>query len=169
MTCSMTPRDLAGTQAGAVIEKLDLKPHPEGGWYREIYRSGDRVNTSRGARSAITTIYYLLERNQVSRWHVVAADEIWHFYEGSPLEVLAYDPQARALVRSVLSHTQEDHEPVAVIRRGLWQAARSLGDFSLVGCSVGPGFQFEDFQFVATIPGHQAHFAGELARFTPLL
>jgi predicted cupin superfamily sugar epimerase len=156
-------------QARAVIEKLDLKPHPEGGWYREIYRSSDRVQTARGARSAITTIYYLLERNQVSRWHVVAADEIWHFYEGSPLESLAYDPQTRVLVHSVLSDTKEDHEPVAVIRRGLWQAARSLGDFSLVGCSVGPGFEFEDFQFVAGIPGHRAHFAGELEGFAAFL
>jgi len=165
----MTRRASAGTPARTVIEKLDLKPHPEGGWYREVYRSSDPVHTSRGARSAITAIYYLLERSQVSRWHVVAADEIWHFYEGSPLELLAYDPRARAMVHSVLSYIKEDHEPVAVIRRGLWQAARSLGEFSLVGCSVGPGFQFEDFQLVATIPGHQAHFAGELARFTALL
>ena len=165
----MTHKALVEMQARAVIEKLDLKPHPEGGWYREIYRSSDRVHTSRGERSAITTIYYLLERNQVSRWHVVAADEIWHFYEGSPLELLAYDPRARALVHRVLGHPSEDHEPVAVIRSGLWQAARSLGDFSLVGCSVGPGFEFEDFQFVATIPGHQAHFAGELQGFAALL
>src|SRR6516162_11803701 len=156
-------------QNRALTGKLDLKPHPEGGWYREIYRSGDCVQTTRGVRSAITMIYYLLERSQIARWHVVDADEIWHFYEGSPLELLAYDTQARKIVRSVLSHTNEDHEPVAVIRRGLWQAARSLGEFSLVGCSVGPGFQFEDCQLVATIPGHQAHFAGELARFTALL
>ena len=115
----MTRQVPAGTPTRAVIEKLDLRPHPEGGWYREIYRSSDRVHTSRGARSAITTIYYLLERNQVGRWHVVAADEIWHFYEGSPLELLAYDPRARAMVHSVLSHTKEDHQPVAVIRKGL--------------------------------------------------
>jgi predicted cupin superfamily sugar epimerase len=165
----MTRRARAGTQARTVIEKLDLKPHPEGGWYREVYRSSNPVYSPRGTRSAITTIYYLLERNQVGRWHVVAADEIWHFYEGSPLELLAYDPQARGIVRSVLSHTNEDHEPVAVIRRGLWQAARSLGDFSLVGCCVGPGFQFEDFQFVATLPGHQAHFVGELEGFAAWL
>ena len=108
----------AGTPTGAVIEKLDLKPHPEGGWYREIYRSSDRVHTSRGARSAITTIYYLLERNQVSRWHVVAADEIWHFYEGSPLELLAYDPRARAMVHSVLSHTKGITSPLRSSARG---------------------------------------------------
>ena len=150
-------------QNRALTGKLDLKPHPEGGWYREIYRSGDCVQTTRGVRSAITMIYYLLERSQIARWHVVDADEIWHFYEGSPLELLAYDPEARSLVRCVLGSTSEDHERAAVIRRGVWQAARSLGDFSLVGCSVGPGFEFGDFQFVATLSAHVAHFDGELA------
>jgi hypothetical protein len=127
------------------------------------------VQTARGDRSAITAIYYLLQRSQISRWHVVAADEVWHFYQGSPLELLAYDPETRALVRCVLGDTQGDHERAAVIRKGVWQAARSLGDFSLVGCSVGPGFDFEDFQFVARLPQHRAHFAGELTPFASLL
>jgi uncharacterized protein len=156
-------------QTRALVDKLGLEPHPEGGWYREIYRSSERVQTPRGSRAAITMIYYVLERNQVSRWHVVAADEIWHFYEGSPLELLAYDPDASALARSLLGGTGEDHERVAVIRKGIWQAARSLGDFSLVGCSVGPGFEFEDFRFVADLPGHRAHFKGELVRFASWL
>jgi predicted cupin superfamily sugar epimerase len=156
-------------QARAVIDKLNLKPHPEGGSYRQIYRSSERVKTVRGAHSAITAIYYLLERNQISRWHVVEADEIWHFYEGSPLELLAYDPEARALVRCVLGNTRDDHERVAVIQKGIWQAARSLGDFSLVGCSVGPGFEFEDFRFVASLSGHREHFEGKLAPFASLL
>ena len=156
-------------QSTAVAVRLDLKPHPEGGWYREIYRSSDRVQTIRGARSAITAIYYLLDRDQISRWHVVESDEIWHFYEGSPLELLAYHPEASTLVRCVLGSTRENHERVAVIRKGVWQAARSLGDFSLVGCTVGPGFEFEDFQFVASLSGHPAHFDGELAPFASLL
>jgi uncharacterized protein len=156
-------------QVRALIDKLDLEPHPEGGSYREIYRSSERVQTPRGARSAITAIYYLLERSEISRWHVVEADEIWHFYEGSPLELLAYDPEARALVRCVLGNTGDDHERVAVIRKGVWQAARSLGDFSLVGCTVAPGFDFEDFRFVASLSRHRAHFEGELAPFTSLL
>src|SRR5215467_7020619 len=122
--------------ARTLIDKLDLRPHPEGGRYREIYRSSESVQTVRGARDAITAIYYLLERNQVSRWHVVEADEIWHFYEGSPLELLAYDPGPRALVRSMLGNLNDAQDRVAVIRRGIWQAARSLGDFSLVGCNV---------------------------------
>jgi predicted cupin superfamily sugar epimerase len=70
-------------RARALIEQLHLEPHPEGGNYREIYRSSERVQTARGIRSAITAIYYLLERSQIARWHVVEADEIWHFYEGS--------------------------------------------------------------------------------------
>jgi predicted cupin superfamily sugar epimerase len=156
-------------QARTVIGRLDLKPHPEGGWYREIYRSGERVQTTRGARSAITAIYYLLERDQISRWHLVQADEIWHFYEGSPLELLAYDPEAREPVRCLLGDTRENHQRVAVIRSGVWQAARSLGGFSLVGCSVGPGFDFEDFRFVTSLSGHQVHFEGQLAPFVSLL
>ena len=156
-------------QARTVIEKLNLEPHPEGGWYREIYRSPDCVQAARGTRSAITTIYYLLERAQISRWHVVESDEIWHFYEGSPLELLGYDPEARTLVRRILGNTGDDHERVAVFRKWVWQAARSLGEFSLVGCSVGPGFDFEDFRFVASLTGHQVHFEGELAPFATLL
>jgi predicted cupin superfamily sugar epimerase len=156
-------------QVRALIEKLDLKPHPEGGSYREIYRSRDEVQTVRGARSAITAIYYLLERNQMARWHIVEANEIWHFYEGSPLELLAYDPGAGALVRHVLGDTRDDYERVAVIEKGFWQAARSLGGFSLVGCSVGPGFDFEDFRFVVSLARHREHFEGELAPFVSLL
>lgn len=156
-------------QVRALIDKLGLEPHPEGGSFREIYRASERVHTSRGVRSAITAIYYLLERNQMSRWHVVQSDEIWHFYEGSPLELLGYDQGKRMLVRYLLGNTTRDHQRVAVIRSGVWQAARSLGDFTLVGCSVGPGFEFEDFHFVASLPQHRVHFEGELAAFTSLL
>ena len=159
----------ASARVRALIDKLALEAHPEGGSFREIHRGSERVQTSRGVRSAITAIYYLLERNEISRWHVVQADEIWHFYEGSPLELLGYDPAKRALVRYVLGNTTLGHERVAVIRSGVWQAARSLGDFSLVGCSVGPGFEFEDFSFVASLPHHRMHFEGELAALASLL
>jgi len=168
-TDSVNETPASGLRARALIDKLHLEPHPEGGSYRELHRSSARVQTARGDRSAITTIYYLLERNQIARWHVVEADEIWHFYEGSPLELLAYDPEARLLVRHVLGDTKYDHERVAVIRKGFWQAARSLGHFSLVGCSVGPGFDFEDFRFVASLSQHRTHFEVELAPFAPLL
>jgi len=155
--------------ARELVEKLSLLPHPEGGWYREIYRSRERVQTRRGLRSALTTIHYLLEHGQLSRWHVVESAEIWHFYDGAPLELLAYDPVTRTLERHVLGDVSEGNETVAVIEAGVWQAARSRGDFSLVGCTVGPGFEFEDFRFVSTLPDHGAHFTGELAELAVLL
>jgi uncharacterized protein len=148
------------------IERLGLQPHPEGGWYREVHRAAARVETERGPRSALTTIYYLLEQGQLSRWHVVESDEVWHFYSGSPLELVAYEPHSRAFRRAVLG---ANGESIGVIEAGVWQAARSLGAYSLVGCTVGPGFDFADFRFVSTITGHTAHFTGELARYAELL
>src|SRR5882724_3401397 len=91
-------------QAADLVTKLALQPHPEGGWYREIYRSPTRVETARGSRAALTTIYYLLEQSQLSRWHVVQADELWHFYAGAPLELLAYTPTTRKFERNVLGY-----------------------------------------------------------------
>jgi uncharacterized protein len=152
-----------------IIDRFGLKPHPEGGWYREIHRSRARVDSERGSRAALTTIYYLLETGDVSRWHVVDSDEVWHFYSGSALELLCYEPGSRALRRIVLAEPAADHEPVAVIEAGSWQAARSLGAYSLVGCSVGPGFEFADFRFVATLPHHAEHFSGALAPLRDLL
>lgn len=156
--------------AQALIQRLQLRPHPEGGWFREIHRATERVTTSsRGTRSALTTIYYLLEREQLSRWHVVQSEEIWHFYAGAPLELIVYDPATRLCRPSVLDTPAAEREPVGIVRAGEWQAARSLGDYSLVGCNVGPGFEFEDFQFVSALTGHADHFTGEMDRYRNLL
>ena len=163
------PRIACIMKPGELIDRLSLLPHPEGGWYREVYRSRERVQTRRGLRAALTTIHYLLERQQASRWHVVEADEVWHFAVGDSLELLEYDPVAGRLERHVLGDVRYGNEAVAVIPAGVWQAARSLGECSLVGCTVGPGFEFEDFRFVATCPGHAAHFTGKLAPFADLL
>jgi predicted cupin superfamily sugar epimerase len=160
----MTPtaRDLVST--------LELAPHPEGGWYREIHRSSISVQSGRGPRSAVTTIHYLLTAEQVSRWHEVSSDEIWHFEAGSPLELLAYHPETRVLQRNVLGSLEQGHRPVVVIAAGIWQAARSLGAHTLAGCTVGPGFDFEDFRFVKALPGHEIHFhRGELQALAALL
>lgn len=160
--------------ARELIARLALQPHPEGGWYREIYRSTGGIDTPRGRRAALTTIYYLLEYSQLSRWHVVASDEVWHHYGGEPLELLAYDPVTRKLRQRVLASPSDrgpssDAEPVAVIERGIWQAARSLGEYSLLGCTVGPGFEFEDFRFVAALPDHAEHFTGPMRDLSRLL
>jgi predicted cupin superfamily sugar epimerase len=156
-------------QAPDIIRLLSLQPHPEGGSYRELYRSALQVEGPRGRRSAVTTIYYLLEQGQISRWHVVDADEIWHFYHGAPLELLTYDPESRALTRHVLDAPGGAVQPVAIVGCGVWQAARSLGDYSLVGCTVGPGFEFADFRFVSGLPGHEGHFTGALKGWQALL
>jgi uncharacterized protein len=156
-------------QARDLIEKLSLKPHPEGGWYRETYRSRMRVAGPHGERCALTTIYYLLERGQVSRWHVVGSDEIWHFYHGAPLELFAYDPDSQVATRQVLDQPADGREPVGVIAAGVWQAARSLGDYSLLGCSVAPGFEFGDFRLVAALAHHEPHFVGPLQALRDLL
>ena len=76
---------MSAMKALELVDRLSLLPHPEGGWYRELYRSRERVQTRRGLRSALTTIHYLLEQQQLSRWHVVESAEIWHFYDGAPL------------------------------------------------------------------------------------
>jgi uncharacterized protein len=156
-------------KARELVRQLSLLPHPEGGWYREIYRSRERVQTRRGLRSALTTIHYLLEQQQLSRWHVVESPEIWHFYEGAPLDLFAYVPATRHLARHVLGSVCEGSESVVVIEAGVWQAARSRGELSLVGCTVGPGFEFGDFRFVAALADHEAHFTGELAELAHLL
>lgn len=157
------------TAASGLIARLGLKPHPEGGWYREVHRALERIETPRGPRATITAIYYLLEQGQISRWHVVTSDEIWHFHAGAPLELLTYHAQSRTAQRSVLGPPQADQEPIGVVPAGHWQAARSLGPYSLVGCDVGPGFEFEDFRFVAALPGHESHFSGPLAPYSALL
>jgi uncharacterized protein len=152
-----------------LIDRLGLMPHPEGGWYRELFRSAERVVSERGPRSALTTIYYLLEQHQMSRWHVVDAEEVWHFYAGAPLELFAYAPDTRHLTRHLLASPAVDGEAVGVVPSGIWQAARSTGEYSLVGCTVAPGFEFDDFRFVSSVPNHADHFARRLNHLQGLL
>ena len=139
-------------RAAELIAMLDLRPHPEGGFYREVHRSATQVAPAdgRGTRSALTTIYFLLPGGTASRWHRVASDEVWHLYEGGPLELLQLDGEARHLVRRRLGSVSDgDAAPVRTIAAGAWQAARPLRDYTLVGCTVGPGFDFADFTMLA--------------------
>ncbi len=153
-----------------LVEKLRLQPHPEGGHYREVYRSLSRVSGGEGGRASLTTIYFLLAAQEHSRWHRLDADEVWHFYEGHNLELLHYDPASKTLQRVILgSNLEEAAVLVHVVPEGHWQAARSLGDYSLVGCTMGPGFEFSGFSFVADLPLHKNHFTARLAPFQELL
>jgi len=128
--------------AAEVVERLELAPHPEGGWYRETFRD----EAPRAGRAASTAIYFLLEAGQHSHWHRVDAAEVWHHYAGGPL-VLSVSPDGRAVEAMRLGKTVEAGErPQAVVPAGAWQAAESLGRWTLVGCTVAPGFTFETFE-----------------------
>ncbi|MEO9877536.1 MAG: cupin domain-containing protein [Anderseniella sp.] len=128
--------------AARIIETLDLKPHPEGGHFAETWRAPAEP----GKRSAGTAIYYLLQAGEVSHWHRVDAAEAWHWYAGAALE-LALSPEGRGVTQHQLSaDIVSDARPQLVIPAGFWQSARSLGDWTLVGCTVSPGFEFSGFE-----------------------
>jgi predicted cupin superfamily sugar epimerase len=136
-------------RAARLIRELDLRPHPEGGYFREVFRSRREVQPldPRSARSALTTIYFLLVEGQCSRWHRVASDEAWHFYEGDPVDLFWVDT-GEVVHRELLGSLEERARPVHVIPAGCWQAARPTGSYALVGCTVGPGFDFADFEIL---------------------
>ena len=143
-------------KARGLIRKLGLKPHPEGGYYREIHRAAESVSTSKGRRSALTTIFFLLPEGQRSVFHKVTSDEVWHHYAGADLRLhrVSADMQSRESIR--LGPVGGKVMPVTVIRRGEWQAAESLGAYTLVGCTVGPGFDFRDFALLRDAPRMKA-------------
>lgn len=140
--------------AARLATSLRLEPHPEGGRYRQLHRSGTIVeDVGRGVRRrAMTAILFLLSRGEVSRWHRVLSDEVWHFHEGDPLELIVADAELGRVDRHVLGRASEDLEPLAVVPAGSWQAARPLGGLALVSCTVGPGFEFADFALLAELP-----------------
>lgn len=150
-------------RAVELIATLGLEPHPEGGYYREIFRSSDVVAPAdgRGARSSLTTIYFLLVEGTESRWHRVTSDEVWHLYEGGPLELLELDEALSALTRHRLAPIgSADSAPVYTVPAGRWQAARPLGTYVLVGCTVGPGFDFADFAMMSDDTGVSSRVRG---------
>lgn len=121
-------------EAARLIALLDLKPHPEGGHYRETFRDA-------GARAHSTAIYFLLCEGEVSRWHRIDAAEIWHFYRGAPLE-LGIGKECFILGNGI----ENGERPQIVVPPHAWQSARSLGAYTLVGCTVAPGFEFSKFE-----------------------
>jgi len=127
--------------ADELIAFLGLQPHPEGGHYRQTFRAPD------DARGASTAIYFLLKAGERSHWHKVTdADELWHYYAGAPLE-LSLSEDGRTVRRLRLgTDFALGEEPQLVVPRGTWQAARSLGAWTLIGATVAPGFLFERFE-----------------------
>src|SRR2546429_8679949 len=130
--------------AADIIARLELRPHPEGGYYRETFRD-TRADAS--GRSCSTAIYFLLARGERSHWHRVDAVEVWHYHAGAPLKLeiaaAAEGPIERITLGADLAAGER---PQAIVPAHAWQAAQSLGEWTLVGCTVAPGFEFSTFE-----------------------
>lgn len=128
-------------QSDEIIGILGLQPHPEGGWYRQTW-VGDE-----SPRAAGSSIYFLLKAGAGSHWHRVDATEIWHFYAGAPLVLsVAATVAGPAVVRRLGPDLAAGDRPQIIVPKDHWQAARTTGDWTLVGCTVSPGFRFEGFE-----------------------
>jgi predicted cupin superfamily sugar epimerase len=130
--------------AAEIIRLLDLQPHPEGGHYRQMFRDSA---ADANVRAASTAIYFLLARGERSRWHRVDAVEVWHHYAGAPLVLEMAESEQGPVRRMKLGDDLAAGErPQGIVPAGHWQAAESLGDWTLVGCTVAPGFEFASFE-----------------------
>ena len=128
--------------AADIIARLELRPHPEGGHYRETFRD---TRLDGNGRSLSTAIYFLLARGERSHWHRIDAEEIWHYYAGSALILQIADDRGRRTVR-LGPDLAAGEIPQAIAPAHAWQAAESTGDWTLVGCTVAPGFDFAKFE-----------------------
>ena len=134
----------AGTrEADDLIALLQMRPHPEGGHYREAFR--DNRAGGRG-RAHSTAIYFLLKKDEVSRWHRIDSAEVWHFYRGSPLELSIAPLRGPAVKHALGNDVVKGQRPQIVVPARGWQTARSLGAYTLAGCTVAPGFDFSTFE-----------------------
>jgi predicted cupin superfamily sugar epimerase len=133
--------------AADIVRLLDLAPHPEGGHFRETFRDPRLLDAS---RAASTAIYFLLARGERSRWHRIDAAEAWHYYAGAPLSLAiggtgpTPGPETKRLILG--ADLAAGERPQAIVPALSWQVAESLGDWTLVGCTVAPGFEFARFE-----------------------
>ncbi|QEY32249.1 cupin domain-containing protein [Synechococcus sp. RSCCF101] len=153
------------------IDQLGLRPHPEGGHYRETYRSSRSVPTEFGPRSAGTAILYLLGPGECSRFHRLRWDELWHHHDGGALTLHVLTPEGDAHLIRLGSERSGGVQPQAVVQAGSWFAAEPATPegWSLMGCTVAPGFDFEDLEFAqrdALLASHPGQ-ADLIARLTP--
>jgi len=137
-----------------LIKKLELLPHPEGGYYKEVYRSAETISHDAfaqrfsGERNFCTSIYFLIEKNNFSALHKIQSDEIFHFYAGDAMEVIEIDEQGNLKSTLVGNKVEQGEVFQYTVKAGNWFGSRVAkgGHFSLVGCTVSPGFDFEDFE-----------------------
>jgi len=155
--------------AGYWIEKLQLEKHPEGGYYREVYRSEESIPADvlsvryRGSRNLSTSIYFLLQGQEFSSFHKIQSDETWHFYQGSTLELFVLETVGNLTRYLMGQHLDNGENLQLTILRNQWFAARMIDkdSYALVGCTVAPGFHFDDFELaersklMTTFPQHK--------------
>lgn len=134
------------TSAADIIARLELKPHPEGGYYRETFRD---VRADAQGRACSTAIYYLLTRGERSQWHRIDAVEVWHYYSGAALTLRIANEGCAPHTIALGADVAAGERPQAIVPSGAWQAAESSGDWTLVGCTVAPGFEFAKFELAA--------------------
>lgn len=134
----------ASAEVRALIARLGLEPHPEGNWYRQTFR-----DASGGGRGHSTAIYYLMAHGHRSHWHRVDAAEVWHYYAGAHAQV-SLSADGKSVEHQKLGpNVFEDESPQVIVPAGCWQSAETLGDWTLVGCTVAPGFDFSGFELAA--------------------
>lgn len=132
--------------AAEIIARLELRPHPEGGHYRETFRD---TRTDAQGRAVSTAIYFLLARGERSHWHRIDAAEIWHYYSGAALTLKIADRDGTQHTVTLGPDVAAGEHPQAIVPAGAWQAAESTGDWTLVGCTVAPAFEFAKFELAA--------------------
>jgi len=136
---------MTNLSAADIIRILELNPHPEGGHFRETFRDAPRED----GRAASTAIYFLLAAGEVSRWHRIDAAEVWHWHAGAPLMLSTAPPDGEARDMRLGCDLAAGERPQGIVPPGYWQCARSLGAWTLLGCTVAPGFLFEKFELAA--------------------
>lgn len=136
------------------IENLNMNTHPEGGYFKETYRSNESILSDHlperftGDRSFSTSIYYLLKDDQYSKLHKIKSDELWHFHDGSGMDIYEIDKNGNVIIHKLGLNIEEDQSPQVMIKAGNWFGAKvnKPDSYCLVGCTVSPGFDFEDFE-----------------------
>lgn len=145
------------TDIDTLIEKLDLQPHPEGGYFRETYRSSGQIDSTNlpmdisGTRNYATCIYFLLTSDNFSAFHKIKQDEIWHFYNGAPISLHILDQKGGYQKHLVGANLENGEMPQVVVKAGDWFSSEveSMNTYALAGCTVSPGFDFKDFEMAS--------------------
>jgi len=158
------------SKAKYYIQKLQLNKHPEGGHYREVYRSGEVISIDTPVknlkRNISTSIYFLLEGSQISKFHRLKSDELWHYYDGTSVKVYSIDENGKLTITILGKKTEDGEVYQAVIKKNNWFSAEVINkrSFALIGCTVSPGFDFSDFELatreflLSSFPQHKNWF-----------